>query len=127
MHDAWECARKIALMDVEEAEKVFGEVEMFDILGVFDASRAIAIIQEYEEKQKQADDEIKVGDEIIYGGTEYKGFVTKIYKIDKTYYRCVSYDGDFSTENSDNPPKKTGRHFSEIEDVLLKLADGGLI
>jgi hypothetical protein len=51
--EAWECARKISNMTMDECEKIFGEYRyLATILPNVSASEAIAIIKEYEDKQK---------------------------------------------------------------------------
>lgn len=124
LEKAWETAKYIASLtgnDVKRRE-IIGDCAAWYAFTHYTASEVIANIEAYEQKQKQ--DKIKVGDEVIYDGTGCRGIVTKIFKSDKTYYRCVRYDGDLSTENSDNPPTKTGRHFDQIEEVLKALKEG---
>ena len=69
LDDAWECARKLMLSSYvdggiasTEIVKIFG-VRPYYTLKDFSASEAIAKIKEYEEKQ-EAENEIKVGDEV---------------------------------------------------------------
>ena len=140
---SWDMARGNSLL-VNELIKLFKTDDLDYIVKNYTASEAIAKIREYEGKQKQAgkncdncqykdkldakclfcdkeqNTEIKVGDEVIFAGTGHnKGFVTRIFNDhQRTYYRCVSSDGELSTENSNCPPKRTGRSFPEIEQVL---------
>ena len=71
LNDAWECARKICKMNYETRREALGVDDDHDLLGkifnTFAASEAIDKIKRHEEKQKQADNEIKVGDEVVDG------------------------------------------------------------
>lgn len=118
--ESWSLASAISCMDAKKQFEIFNESGDANVFGCHTAQGALDKLKEYEQKQS----EIKVGDEVIYDGTGYRGIVTKIFKSDKMYYRCVRYDGDLSTENSDNPPTKTGRHFDQIEEVLEALKEG---
>lgn len=62
---AWECARKILHWGSIIQRNIFGMVDDIPILDNFTASEAIAKIKEYEEKQKQDNNKIGIGDEII--------------------------------------------------------------
>ena len=85
LNDAWECIKKL-VFDKNDGGLTFTEIaEIFDgerlsaeILESYSASEAIAKIKEYEEKQNQADNEIKVGDEVVDGKVfnSGKGIVT---------------------------------------------------
>ena len=112
----------------------------------YSASEAIAKIKEYEEKQtkkscdncgknycgnalcfgnnycewapKQADDEIKIGDEVTDGG-EWKGVVTW---VSPDYeYLVVMLDDGTAIRWKKKEFKKTGRHFSQIAEVLKQM------
>ena len=61
-NEAWECAKKIALMDTETSENVTGYFGLFRIMENLTPMQAIEKLKAYEEKQKT--DEIKVGDEV---------------------------------------------------------------
>jgi len=81
---------------------------------------------EYEEKQKQTDDEIKVGDEIIFSRDWYKtkAIITNINRENNTAV-CLYVDGSDCAFVSANPSSliKTGRHFTQIAEVLEMLKD----
>lgn len=70
LNDAWECAKKIVLhcndggYSHKELRDIFTESSWEDIVKHMSAFEAIAKIKEYEVKKK-ADDEIKVGDEVM--------------------------------------------------------------
>ena len=115
--DMYNAIMRIERTPLSELEKIFGT---HYVVNVFKLGPKV-IFDKFAEYDKEHS-EIKVGDEVIYCGSERKGVVTKVsesdYGSNRIYYRCVRYDGDLSTESSDRPPKKTGRHFSEIEEVL---------
>lgn len=71
LDEAWECAKRIALVKtdkdcpyftVTELEKIFGCSTYQSVFDTYSASEAIEKIKVYEERQKS--DEIKVGDEV---------------------------------------------------------------
>ncbi len=69
LEKAWETAKYIASLtgnDVKRRE-IIGNCAAWYAFTHYTASEVIANIEAYEQKQKQ--DEIKVGDEVIYGGT----------------------------------------------------------
>ena len=112
LDDAWEAARKIALMDTETSENVTGYFGLFRIMENLTPMQAIEKLKAYEEKQK-ADDSIIAGDEVKAEDGTAVFFVTWmsdrcICGIDKEG-KCYSYE-----------PKeicgKTGRHF----DIILE-------
>lgn len=113
LRDAWECARKIVTMDWSIMDDKCGIDFKYYCFTAYSASEAIAKIKEYEEQQKQADDEIKVGDEVI-GGRKKKGYVTR---IDSDCVYVIYHDGTvgYSTKTFYT---KTGRHFPQLAEVL---------
>ena len=73
MCEAWEAARKIALMDTETSENVTGYFGLFRIMENLTPMQAIAKLKAYEDKQK---DRIEVGDEVRFLPNDRKGIVT---------------------------------------------------
>ena len=120
LHDAWEVTRKIADMDAKTFESIFDSYLCWtNVFSSESASEAIEKIREYEEKQK--DEEIKVGDEVMYGSD--KGVVTLTANTGNTF-TVLGYDGGWIIRTSKENLKKTGRHFSEIEAVLKQMQKG---
>ena len=113
--DAWEAAKKIALMDTETSENVTGYFGLFRIMDNLTASEAIAKIKEYEDGKK----EYRVGDEFENeAGQKFVVLKTDGKEIDryidgegKTYVMATKY----------RVMRKTGRHFPEIAAVLQKM------
>ena len=104
LDDAWECARELYLNGA--CKDLFGEY-FNTFIKNYTAQEAIAKLKAYEEKQK-ADDEIKVGDEVIYNGTT-KCIVVRP-EDDERYASLI--DGNGTHHCADHCEcKKTGRHF----------------
>lgn len=125
LDDAWKLARKLRHPSYEdtysddEKRDIFGYVSSDSILTNLSASEAIKKVEEYEEKQKQADDEIKVGDEVVIDDSI--GIVTRAFPGAIICY-VMRRDGS-SGEEDRNDCKKTGRHFSQIAEVLEQLKE----
>lgn len=127
LNAAWECARKIINNDVpwEEWNLRIGQ-STDTVFDNYSASEALQKIKEYEEKQK-ADDEIKVGDEVLNKwGT--KGIVIEIAPqhngstIYSVFWRNAERKCLDKSDWEDNKVwKKTGRHFSQIIEVLEQM------
>ena len=110
LNDAWECARELYLNGA--CKDLFGEY-FNTFIKNYTAQEAIAKLKAYEEKQK-ADDEIKVGDEVIYNGTT-KCIVVRP-EDDERYASLI--DGNGTHHCADHCEcKKTGRHF-DIASIL---------
>jgi len=127
LNDAWECAKKITCnvslggYSTYALREIFDTARIGDIFLNFSPSDAIAKIKEYEEKQKRADNEIKVGDEVVDGEVfnSGKGIVTFVSPL--TLY-VLWYDGSTGRRKLEDI-KKTGRHFDKITEVLEQLKE----
>ena len=117
LFEAWECARKIALRK-DEARNAFHDIAPVKVFEEYSASEAIAKIKEYEEKQKQADSEIKVGDEV--GNAKGKYIITKI--LSHHYANVMATDGGMAYIDPTRY-KKTGRTFPQIAEVVEQLKE----
>lgn len=113
LSDAWEAARKIALMDTETSENVTGYFGLFRIMENLTPMQAIEKIREYEQEQEK----IKVGDEVI--SPDGKAVVTE---ISDRNVRIMYAKGSGQIVESENLTK-TGRHFPEIAAVLAKMKE----
>lgn len=132
IYEAWECTKKLRHMDYSTLYKVFKgddvvihNIQVMGLEAVFEkysASEAIDKVKEYEEKQKQTDGEIKVGDEIerIKGNKGRKYIVTKI--IESDYINIIFDDGGVGYVNPIHY-RKTGRRFPQIEEVLKQIQE----
>lgn len=122
LNEAWELARKIVCMpsdggeSEEWLENTFGTERTDFILKDYSASEAIDAIENYEK--------LKVGDEVIdkYG---WKRVITKTHNSGEItimgcngeFYECCEKAWRMSEF------KKTGRHFSQIEEILKQLKE----
>ena len=115
LKDAWECAKKISIMDSPTRDEIFGLVITSNIIDENSAPEAIEKIRQYEQEQE----EFKLWDEV--DGKGCRGIITKIsfngdhfnimWENGSTGYYMI---GDF---------KKTGRNFPEIAEVLRKMQE----
>lgn len=118
LDDAWDAAKWIFNASVDDMMQTFGGVSLWVH---YSASEAIARINEYEEKQ--TDDEIRVGDEVIVNTIidRNPGIITK---IDRIAVFVLFSNGETATFNiSDKDIRKTGRHFGQIEEVLKQMQE----
>lgn len=74
-------------------------------------------------------DEIKVGDEVIIGEEGRNARVAVVHLVGNrndgvTVYQCINSGGHHDTVSSDAENiRKTGRHFSQIEEVLNQMKE----
>lgn len=121
LDDAWEAARKVAFnsddggLSIDELDEIFGCYSLQGVFKAYSAQQTIAKLKAYEEKK--ADDEIKVGDEVIYNGTT-KCIVVRP-ENDERYASLIDSDGThYSADHREC--KKTGRHF-DIQKILAEM------
>lgn len=115
LDDAWEAAKKIVCddeLDWNTLLHIFNRGNFDGIFGDYSASEAIAKLKAYEEKRK-ADDEIKVGDEVIYNEHKFIVFATE---TEECYASLFDVNGRHASA-SQRECKKTGRHV-DITDML---------
>jgi len=120
LNDAWECARRVINCDVpyDFWELASGQSNLA-IFKHYSAQGAIAKIKEYEEKQKQ-EDKIKVGDEVIYDSENC--VITAIANGGHTLM-LLGLGGGYMVRTTPESIKKTGRRFSQIEEVLKQMQE----
>lgn len=122
LEKAWETAKYIASLtgnDVKRRE-IIGDCAAWYAFTEYTASEVIANIEAYEQKQKQ--DEIKVGDEIIaLNGISKPYVVTEVMKNHVFGFDDTGVLRGLSL--CDTKFKKTGRHFDQIEEVLKALKE----
>lgn len=113
LRDAWECAKKISLLDDATIEELFGTSKYNRFNPGYNGVEIKKLLEEYEAKQA----EIKVGDEVIDSGD--KGVVTY---TDNSINVCdvLWYDGSVSEEFEKKILRKTGRHY-DIDGILEQL------
>ena len=121
LNEAWELARYISctpnegVKHIDWVEDVFGCGNRRDVLRKHSASEVIAKIEEYENR-------IKVGDEVIDSNSisEKKSVVVR---VSGSVITIMEGDGTVSRWEKEGF-KKTGRHFSQIEEVLKQMQEG---
>lgn len=115
LNDAWEAARKIWQSDFYL--RIFKVPMRMDCFTKFSASECIEKIRQYEQEQEE---QIQVGDEVIYNGT-----ITCVVfspENDKRYASIIDADGiKYSADHRELT--KTGRHFPAIAEVLRKMKE----
>lgn len=117
LNEAWRTARKIACAinayggSRTEVEKIFDSISISNILCTNTASEAIAKIKKYEE--------IKVGDEVV-NVTGKKSVVVQVEGLVITIVESDGIVGRWSKEDF----QKTGRHYTQIEEVLKQMKEG---
>ena len=130
LEDAWEAARKIVTSKQSaftgiEMEYIFGTLNYSEIFELT-ASEAIEKIKAYEE-QKKAEEEIKIGDEVIFNrDAPFKVIVTCVkHSGGKPLdYTVMANNGLMWDYVKPNEITKTGRHFPQIAEVLKQLQEG---
>ena len=112
LNEAWEVARKIGSNNgysCGELSDIFGSCSAGYVFDYFTASEAIDAMENYEK--------IKVGDEVKYLGSV--GVVIEDYSEDQVI--LMWSNGTTAIGISKKDVTKTGRHFSEIEDLLKQM------
>ena len=121
LYDAWDVARKIMLSEADGGiqwrlkEQWFGKFTIYDIFKDVPAMDVIEKIRQYGREQE----EIKVGNEV--NGKGGRGTITKI-SDDGDHFNVMWENGSTGYYMREDF-KKTGRHFSEIAEVLRKMQE----
>ena len=129
LDDAWEAARNISMLESDggyswkEMKSIFGTDSASEIYVRHTAAEAINKIKAYEEKQK-ADDEIKVGDEVVWADTKCAVvFINRDIETSKVIdYDLLADDGSVAENISSDRFRKTGRHF-DIDKILEEMKE----
>lgn len=116
LNEAWEAIKKIMCivgsgMTLEERGKIFGDIFATTIVENYTAAEAITKIKEYEN--------LIVGDEVI-DSIGKKSVVVRVCGSVITLMESNGVTGRWEKEDF----KKTGRHFSQIEEVLKQMQEG---
>jgi len=111
LNDAWEVAKRIIKSDGAERQRVFGDKWPYKDICDLSASEVIAKLKAYEEK-------IEVGDEVTFINGE-KGVVIGVYNDE---LRILTEHKQLELRH-ESQVTKTGRHFSEVAQVLQKLKE----
>ena len=101
-------------ISISKMQEFFGECTVQQILKKYEVCDVLSILKEHEEKQKQPDESIKVGDEVTTDG-EDKYLITSE-KSDQELYWAIGTNGE-SYAFRDEHIKRTGRTFP-IQNLL---------
>lgn len=121
LNDAWEAAKKIALMDTETSENVTGYFGLFRIMENLTPMQALEKLKAYEEKQN---DKIEVGDEVAFHHDDGRPDTVVVVTYIGQDGFIDGMDGRGTQYAHKNPTKwtKTGRHF-DIDKILKEMND----
>ena len=114
LNDAWDAARKICDMKWTKRNEVFGIDVYADIIAL-PVSECIEKIRQYEQEKE----EIKVGDEVKSIERGWTAVVVRISNDDSLI--LMDSNGAIADAYNKTMFVKTGRHFSEIAEVLTKM------
>ena len=127
LEDAWEYAKKIVLnpddggLGLSELNEIFGFYTLQSIFKNYTVQQAIEKLKAYEKEQK-ANDEIKVGDEVINNTTGSKGILLEPETKDMLATVIIPSQRWRTFNSRHSNLKKTGKHYN-IEG-LLKVMNG---
>jgi hypothetical protein len=95
------------------------DYNLYDLVAKYGAKKVINDFKKWQEEKKKAEEEIKVGDEVVCNcPNEQRVIITAKYDNWVTFMRK---DGACYSRAETGIIKKTGRHFDEIEQLLDKL------
>ena len=130
LNDAWGCVKKIVYptedggLSTHDLKEIFGDAvrgRSSYIVRNFSPSEAIRKIEDYEERQKQKADEIRVGDEVYVISENNKSVVTHIFNNSHGPVAML-LSGDAKWIDVElQYLNKTGKHYDAIDDVLNEL------
>ena len=121
LSDAWKAVRKIIKMPEGDLLNIFTECysavcTALQVILKYDASEAIEKIQQYEQEKE----EIKVGNEVVFGNDEEIKAVVIDEADEAGVWFLLSENGCVERMDS-NLFHRTGRHFPEIDIILEKM------
>lgn len=129
LDDAWECARRIALVKIDkdcpyftvtELKKIFGCSTVQSVFDTYSASEAIEKLKAHEEQQEQ-NRRIMFGDKLLTK-KDHLGGVALSNEVNGSVYvwreDCVAY------ESSPQEWRKTGENIPQVAELLKAMKDG---
>lgn len=127
LNDAWECFKRIANpprdggLSGNELWEIFREPNICYIPRDYSPTEAIQKIKDYEERQKQKADEIRVGDEVYIINENDKSVVTNIFNASHGPVAMLLSGDAKWIDVGLQYLNKTGKHYDAIEEVLEEL------
>lgn len=131
LNDAWECFKKLVYpvkdggFSTERLCEIFGTSLPSHIIRDFSPSEAVQEIKGYEEKQKQADAEISVGDEVYIINENDKSVVTNIFNASHGPVAMLLSGDAKWIDVGLQYLNKTGKHYPQIAEVMKELRGDG--
>ena len=116
--DAWELARKVYALELDERGKILGYQGLKPILEDLTPEYVADAIEAYEKEKS----EIKVGDVVYYGKGEYTSKQSIVTRIEGNVVYTVYADGSCGKEHYPSELKKTGKHI-DIESLLRQIGE----
>lgn len=127
LNDAWRIIQKVFRyvedggMPLKELEKAFDTGDLGKIVNL-SVEEAMSKLRTYEAKKK-AEEEIRVGDEVIQSFTHSEGVVVEL-PLEGDIVTVLEKTGHaFGTPKSNL--KKTGRHFPQVAELLDAMKEDG--
>ena len=119
LNDAWETVKKLFSFTCYEQATIFKTTSVRDIVRKHSASESIEKIQAYEQ-EKEKKKRIQVGDEV---NAPFGEAIVVNIDFDAEKIWLVYADGHGGFEYFKDAPRKTGRHFPEIAEVMQKMKE----
>lgn len=116
---AWELAKKISIMPNEAKKEVWG-TDKYNTINLGYSYAEAAERYEVWQKKKTDDAEITVGDEVRCGNIH--GIVLQVTEKSIT---VINTNGYVAITDDKREWGKTGRHFSEVAELLKKIGGNG--
>lgn len=123
LHDAWEAARKITLLE-EDGGYNQNKINVwffrsgYYVLKEMDASEVIGSLKRLE--QDKNDEDLKVGDEVVEKGDNRKGVI--VCQDNNIWNTVLFCDGAHHCFIKDNI-EKTGRHFDQMVEIFKQMQE----
>ena len=118
---AWLFVKALADIQGSEGDKIFGNLDISDIVERYTVQDAIKKYEDYikaqEEAKKKAEEEIKVGDEVVNTVTKSRFVVYSVAGNSKYWGISPDYECPQRLSNGKKDYVKTGRHF-DIQSIL---------
>lgn len=122
LREAWEAAKTAHQMADDKRERYIGYHLLGDVFDELTPAQVIEGVREYKEKQK-AEQEIKVGDEVIKR-LEKSTITFVLFAVSDDRIYGFTKDGLWVACYK-KEVRKTGRHFSEIAEVMEAMKGDG--
>ena len=120
LSDAWEAVKKLARMDTDTSESITGYFGLHNIMHNLTASEVIEEIRAYEQAQKEKEEQIQIGDEVV---TDAGNRASVFYENPNGTQVFVFKSDGTAAWWTKSALHRTGRNFPEIATVLEKMRE----